>query len=178
VSNYSLDRWKAAEAALGSPVLSNQVSYSIVHRAPEDDLVPYARAHDRLVIAYSPLSQGWVSGRYTATNPPPGGVRAMNPLFLPVNLERGAGLLASLREVADAHDATTSQIALAYLLHDPAVVAIPGASGEEQVERNAAAADIVLADDEYAALVGAARGFVPLTGRSTLVPLARRRLHR
>lgn len=178
VSNYSLDRWKAAEKALGSPVLSNQVSYSIVNRKPETDLAPYARANDRLVIAYSPLSQGWVSGRYTATNPPPGGVRAMNPLFLPVNLDRGAGLLASLREVADAHDVTTSQIALAYLLHDPSVVAIPGASSEEQVEGNAAAADIILADDEYAALVAAARGFVPLTGTSALVPLARRRLHR
>ncbi len=178
VSNYSLARWKAAEKALGSPVVSNQVSYSVVNRGPESDLVPYARAADRLVMAYSPLSQGWVSGRYTATNPPPGGVRAMNPLFLPVNLERGAGLLAALREVADAHDATSSQIALAYLLHDPAVVAIPGASGEEQVERNAAAADIILADDEYAALLRAARGFVPLTGRSSVVPLVRRRLHR
>lgn len=178
VSNYSLARWKSAEKALGSPVLSNQVSYSIVNRAPEDDLVAYARANDRLVIAYSPLSQGWVSGRYTATNPPAGGVRAMNPLFLPVNLERGAGLLASLREVADAHHASTSQIALAYLLHDPAVVAIPGASSEEQVERNAAAADIILADDEYAALAAAARGFVPLTGASAVVPLLRRRLHR
>ncbi|HEY8790413.1 MAG TPA: aldo/keto reductase [Actinopolymorphaceae bacterium] len=178
VSNYSLDRWQAAERALGTPVLSNQVSYSIVHREPEDDLIPYARANGRLVIAYSPLSQGWVSGRYTADNPPPGNVRAMNPLFLPANLERGAGLLAVLREVADAHEATTSQIALAYLLRDPAVVAIPGASGEEQVEENAAAGDIVLADDEYAALVGAARGFVPLTGPSTVLPLIRRRLHR
>jgi aryl-alcohol dehydrogenase-like predicted oxidoreductase len=178
VSNYSLKRWKAAEKALGSPVLSNQVSYSIVNRAPEDDLVPYARANDRLVIAYSPLSQGWVSGRYTADNPPSGGVRAMNPLFLPVNFERGAGLLAALREVADAHDATSSQIALAYLLHDPAVVAIPGASSEKQVEKNAEAGDIVLADDEYSALARAAREFVPVTGRSATIPLLWRRLHR
>lgn len=177
VSNYSLDRWKSAEKALGSPVLSNQVSYSIVNRKSEADLVPYALANDRLVIAYSPLSQGWVSGRYTADNPPSGGVRAMNPLFLPVNLERGAGLLAALREVADAHKVTSSQIALAYVLHDPAVVAIPGASSEEQVEKNAAAGDVVLADDEYAELARAARGFVPLTGPSTAVPRLRRLLH-
>lgn len=178
VSNYSLARWQAAERALGTPVLSNQVSYSIVNREPEKDLVPYARAQDRLVIAYSPLSQGWVSGRYTADNPPSGGVRALNPLFLPVNLERGAGLLAALREVADAHDVTSSQIALAYLLHDPAVVAIPGASSEEQVEKNAAAGDIVLADDEFAELARAAHGFVPLTGPSTALPRLRRLLHR
>jgi aryl-alcohol dehydrogenase-like predicted oxidoreductase len=178
VSNYSLARWKAAEKALGSPVLSNQVSYSIVNRAPEESLVPYARANDRLVIAYSPLSQGWVSGRYTAANPPSGGVRSMNSLFLPVNLERGAGLLSALREVADAHDMTPSQIALAYLLHDPAVVAIPGASGEEQVEKNAAAADVDLTDDEYAALARAASGFVPLTGPSSVARMLRRRWHR
>jgi aryl-alcohol dehydrogenase-like predicted oxidoreductase len=178
VSNYSLARWKAAEKALGSPVLSNQVSYSIVNRAPESDLVPYARDNQRLVMAYSPLSQGWVSGRYTADNPPSGGVRAMNPLFLPVNLERGAGLLGALREVADAHAVTSSQIALAYLLHDPAVVVIPGASSEEQVEKNAAAGDIVLAGDEYAALVRAARDFVPLTGPSTALAMVRRRLRR
>lgn len=178
VSNYSLARWKAAEKALGSPVLSNQVSYSIVNREPEADLVPYARANDRLVIAYSPLSQGWVSARYTAANPPSGGVRAMNPLFLPVNLERGAGLLSALREVADAHHMTSSQIALAYLLHDPAVVAIPGASSEEQVEKNAEAGDIVLADDEYAVLAGAARDFEPVTGPSTALSMVRRRLRR
>ena len=104
VSNYSLDRWRAAEDALGRPVLSNQVEYSLAHRGPEDDLLPYAAEHDRLVIAYSPLAQGLLSGRYSADNPPSGRVRRINPLFLPENLERAAPLLATLREVADAHD--------------------------------------------------------------------------
>src|SRR5947207_11985530 len=53
VSNYSLRRWRAAEDALGSPVLSNQVPYSLVARSPEDELLPYARAHGRVVLAYS-----------------------------------------------------------------------------------------------------------------------------
>ena len=76
----------------------------------------------------------------------------MNPLFLPENLERAAPLLAALREVADAHGVTPSQAALAYLVHHPQVVAIPGASSVEQVEANAAAGDLVLAADEYEAL--------------------------
>ncbi|MFC7550265.1 aldo/keto reductase [Plantactinospora sp. GCM10030261] len=175
VSNYSLKRWRMAEAWLGRPVLSNQVSYSIAHRRAEDDLLPYAEQHGRLVIAYSPLSQGFVSGRYDAKHPPSGAVRRANPLFLPENLERGAHLLATLREVADAHQVTPSQIALAYVLRNPSVVAIPGASSVEQVERNAEAADLDLTDDEYAALNRAAREFTPVTGLAAVPGLIRAR---
>src|SRR5262244_4172878 len=62
VSNYSLQRWRAAEDALGSRVLSNQVPYSMVARSPERDLLPYAAERGRIVLAYSPLAQGLLSG--------------------------------------------------------------------------------------------------------------------
>ncbi|GAB3799553.1 aldo/keto reductase [Micromonospora zhanjiangensis] len=175
VSNYGLRRWRYAEAVLGRRVLSNQVQYSLAHRAPEDDLLPYAQSAGRLVIAYSPLAQGFLSGRYGADNPPAGAVRRANPLFLPENLDRGARLLGTLREVADAHDATPSQIALAYLIRHPSVVAIPGASSVEQMERNAAAADLDLTDDEYAALAREARAFRPITGAAALPKLIQAR---
>ncbi len=113
VSNYSLRRWRAAEDALGSRVLSNQVPYSLVARFPERDLLPFAQAHGRVVLAYSPLAQGLLSGRYDPGNRPANRVRAANPLFLPVNLQRAAELIAALREVAEAHSATPAQIALA-----------------------------------------------------------------
>ena len=58
--------------------------------------------------------------------------------------------------MADAHSASAAQIALAWVLHSPAVVAIPGASSVEQLESNVAAAEITLADDEYLALRQAA----------------------
>ena len=164
VSNYGTERWQAAEQALGRPVLSNQVQYNLAQSKPESRLLPYAAAHGRLIIAYSPLAQGFLSGRYTASNPPSGSVRRMNPLFLPENLERGAALQSVVRDIADAHDATPSQIALAYVVHHPYVVAIPGASSVEQVEKNAAAGDIVLADDEYTALQSAASSFTPVGG--------------
>jgi aryl-alcohol dehydrogenase-like predicted oxidoreductase len=105
-------------------------------------------------------------------------VRRANPYFLPENLERGAALIATLREVADAHDATPSQIALAYLLRHPNVVAIPGASSVEQLERNAAAAEIDLTDDEYAALSTEARQFRPITGLAAVPKLVRARTGR
>src|SRR5262250_65278 len=64
VSNYSLQRWRAAEDALGGRVLSNQVRYSLAARSPEQDLLPYASSQGRVVLAYSPLAQGLLSGRY------------------------------------------------------------------------------------------------------------------
>src|SRR3954464_6700332 len=119
VSNFSLARWRAAEESLGSPVLSNQVQYSLVARKPDADLVPYAQANERLVIAYSPLGMGLLSGRYTATNPPSGSARLNNPLFLPETLDRAQPLIDAVRAVADAHDAQPAQVALAWVIsHD------------------------------------------------------------
>ncbi|WBB47471.1 aldo/keto reductase [Verrucosispora sp. WMMA2044] len=176
VSNYSLRRWQVAEAALGRRVLSNQVRYSMLDRKPEEDLLRYAEQAGRLVIAYSPLAQGFLSGRYDANHPPVGAIRRANPYFLPENLARGGALIETLRQVAAAHDATPSQIALAYVLRHPNVVAIPGASSVEQLERNAAAAEIDLTDDEYAALVNAARAFRPVTGLAAVPKLIRSRM--
>ncbi|NHC45946.1 aldo/keto reductase [Motilibacter aurantiacus] len=178
VSNYSLDRWQQAEEELGSRVLSNQVQYSLVRRDPERDLIPYARERGRVVIAFSPLAQGLLSGRYSPDDRPTGGVRALNRHFLPENLRRSARLLDTLREVADAHEAKPAQIALAWVIRDPHVVAIPGASSVEQLERNAAAADIVLAPDEVEALSAAAEAYEPTTGAATVTELLRSRLGR
>src|SRR5712692_6033348 len=173
VSNYSLRRWRAAEDALGSRVLSNQVPYSLVARFPERDLLPFAQAHGRVVLAYSPLAQGLLSGRYDPGNRPANRVRAANPLFLPVNLQRAAELIAALREVAEAHSATPAQIALAWVIRHPAVAAIPGASSVEKLEHNAAAADIDLTSDQYQALAAAAVRFRPITGPAAIPQLAR-----
>jgi aryl-alcohol dehydrogenase-like predicted oxidoreductase len=178
VSNYSLARWQAAEKALGRRVLSNQVRYSLVDRAPEQDLLPFAAASGRVVIAYSPLAQGLLSSRYDRDNRPANRVRASNPLFLPENLDRAAPLISVLREVADAHQARPAQIALAWAVRHPAVTAIPGASSVEQLESNAVAAEIDLSDDEYAALSAASDRFQPVTGRAAVPALVRGRLRR
>jgi aryl-alcohol dehydrogenase-like predicted oxidoreductase len=175
VSNYSLPRWRAAEAALGTRVLSNQVSYSLVDRSPEQDLLPFAEATDHVVIAYSPLAQGLLSGKYHRTSRPVNRIRAANPLFLPDNLERARDLIATLREVADAHSATAAQIALAWVIHRPGVAAIPGASSVGQLESNVAAASIELTDGEHQALHAEAARFRPVTGPAALPHLLRAR---
>jgi aryl-alcohol dehydrogenase-like predicted oxidoreductase len=176
VSNYSLERWRAAEAALGSPVLSNQVQYSLAHPQPAADLVPYAQREGRVVIAYSPLAQGLLAARYDEGHRPPGGVRAMNPLFLPENLRRAGPLLAVLREVAAGAGVTPAQVALAWVLRHGCVAAIPGASSVAQLEHNVAAADLVLKDDEMGALSDAAGEFRPVVGSRAAVALVRQRV--
>ena len=175
VSNYSLERWRKADVALGSPVISNQVHFNLAHLAPLDDLVPFAEAENRMIMAYSPLAQGLLGGRYGVGNTP-GGVRATNPLFGTENLRRAEPLLGVLREVAAAHDARPAQVALAWLLGLPQVVVIPGASSVEQLEFNVAAADLDLAADEHEALTAAARNFHPVSAAQTLVEGARGKL--
>jgi aryl-alcohol dehydrogenase-like predicted oxidoreductase len=176
VSNYSLARWEAAQRALGRPVLSNQVRYNLVDRRPEGDLLPWAQAHDRVIIAYSPLAQGLLSGRYDVDHRPSGMVRRASPAFHPENLLRAEPMLDVLREVAQAHGATPSQVALAWLIRRPNVVVIPGASSVAQVEVNATAADINLSDDEDAALATASDRFHPVGAVSVLPDLLRERL--
>ena len=173
VSNFSRARWEDAERALGRPVMSNQVQYSLVQRKPERELLPYAQRAGRLVIAYSPLAQGLLSGHYDGTNPPRGWVRRTNVLFLPENIARGGELLDALREVAKGHDATSAQVALAWVIRHPNVVAIPGASSVAQLESNVAAADLELSEDDDARLTGAADRFEPRQGPSTFPALAR-----
>ncbi len=174
VSNYSLARWKKADAALGRPVISNQVQFSLAMADPLDDLVPFAERENRMIMAYSPLAQGLLGGKYSAENRP-GGVRATNKLFGKENLERAKPLLDTLREVASAHDVKPAQAALAWLLALPRVVVIPGASSVEQMEFNAAAADLDLDAGSVEALTAAARAFQPLSAGKTLVGEVRQR---
>jgi aryl-alcohol dehydrogenase-like predicted oxidoreductase len=176
VSNFSLARWRAAEDALGSPVLSNQVQYSLVARKPDAELVPYAQSNDRLVIAYSPLGMGLLSGRYTSAHAPTGSARLNNPLFLPESLDRAQPLIDAVRAVANAHDATPAQVALAWVISHDNVIAIPGASTVDQLVANVAAADLELTIDEIAALTRASDAFQPPSGAGAYAKVARRRL--
>ncbi|MGO9158604.1 aldo/keto reductase [Mycobacterium sp.] len=177
VSNYSLARWQRADAALGRPVISNQVDFSLARPGALEDLVPFAERENRIVIAYSPLAQGLLGGKYGLNNRP-GGVRAVNSLFGTENLRRIEPLLQTLRDVAAEADAKPAQVALAWLISLPGVVAIPGASSVEQLEFNVAAADIQLSAGSRDALTTAARAFRPVSTRRFLTDTVRERLGR
>jgi aryl-alcohol dehydrogenase-like predicted oxidoreductase len=154
VSNYSLRRWKNAEKELGGPVLSNQVLFNLVRRQPLRNLIPYAASNERVIIAYSPLAQGLLSGKY-GPDKRPRGFRArnpLNPLASAANLTRALPLIEALREIGTSHRATPAQVALAWVLSHPNTVAIPGASSVAQVRQNAQAADLDLSEDEITRL--------------------------
>jgi aryl-alcohol dehydrogenase-like predicted oxidoreductase len=175
VSNYSLARWQAAERALRGTVLTNQVRFSLVDRRPlASGMIDWAAEHGRIVMAYSPLAQGLLSGRYDAEHRPTA-MRASQAAFLPENLERAAGLIDALRRVAAAHDATPAQVALAWVVSHAGVVAIPGASSVSQMEHNAAAADLELSEEERSELLAAAESFEPLSRRQGFEQVVRQR---
>src|SRR6478672_4303586 len=177
VSNYSLERWKKADDALGRPVISNQVLFSLARPGPLEDLVPFAQRENRIVMAYSPLAQGLLGGRYGLDNRP-GGVRAKNQLFGTENLRRVEPLLQTLRDVATEVGAKPAQVALAWLISLPNVVAIPGASSVEQLEFNVAAADLELTTESRDALTAAARAFKPVSASRFLIDLVREKVPR
>jgi aryl-alcohol dehydrogenase-like predicted oxidoreductase len=154
VSNHSLAQWQAAESALGGPVLSNQVRFSLIARAPELELLPWAQREGRLIIAYSPLGQGLLSGKYQKA--PPRNFRRARRAFSDESRQRLQPLVDALGEIAAKEGATSSQVALAWLIRKPNVVAIPGASNVRQLEENVGAADIELSDDDDARLTALA----------------------
>ena len=155
VSNHSLVQWRQAERALGAPVIANQVELSLLRPEPLRDLIPYAAEQGRVVVAYSPLAQGLLADRDMAAGRDfrraMRGRVAADP--------RLADLRATVREVAAVHDATAAQIALAWVLAQPATIAIPGARTLEQLEANAAAAEIPITPDEVERLTAAAEAF-------------------
>src|SRR6185437_16880929 len=75
-------RWQKADAALGRPVISNQVHFSLAFPKALKNLVPFAERENRIVIAYSPLEQGLLGGKYGVDNRP-GGVRAITHCSAP-----------------------------------------------------------------------------------------------
>jgi aryl-alcohol dehydrogenase-like predicted oxidoreductase len=175
VSNYSLSRWRAAEGALGRPVFSNQVRFSLIDRRPLTGIAEWAATNDRVLIAYSPLAQGLLSGRYDAEHRPTA-MRAHSLAFLPENLDRARLLIATLTDIAASHDATAAQVALAWVISHPNVVAIPGASTVAQLKRNAEAADLELTADDMHRLMDAADAYHPIRGIAAVPPLVRSRV--
>jgi aryl-alcohol dehydrogenase-like predicted oxidoreductase len=99
-------------------------------------------------------------------------------LFLPQNVVAVRDLLESVRTVAKNHDATSSQVALAWVVSHPNVIAIPGASSRAQLESNVAAADLQLDDHEIRELTAASDAFHPVRGPVAAAKVIKRRIHR
>ncbi len=153
VSNYNAEQMRRAYAILQArdiPLASNQVHYSLLHRAPEYNGVLHAcRELGVTLIAYSPLEMGLLTGKYTPENPP-GGVRSRR--YSRGYLARIRPLIGLMREIGQQHGGKTpAQIALNWVMSKGAVP-IPGAKNARQAESNAGALGWQLTAAEIAAL--------------------------
>jgi aryl-alcohol dehydrogenase-like predicted oxidoreductase len=160
VSNWSREQTRGAvELARErgfAKIVSSQPQYSLLHREPEQDVIPASRENGVSQIVYSPLAQGVLSGKYRPGDSFPADTRAAT---------RGDGFMSQylgddvlervqrLGPIAAGLGITTAQLALAWVLHEPNVAsAIVGASRPEQLRDNAAASGVALDADTVQAI--------------------------
>jgi aryl-alcohol dehydrogenase-like predicted oxidoreductase len=150
----------AHQRALGRPAFTAaQLYYSLVGRDAEHELIPQCRADDLGVIVWSPLSSGYLTGRYRDGAP---GGRRTTFTFPPVDPDLGPRGVDAVAAVAEARGVTMAQVALAWVLAQPGITsAIVGASSLEQLDDNLAAAAFELVPEELAAL-DAATALAPI----------------
>ncbi len=159
VSNYSASQMQKAHEELhrlGFELATNQVDYSLMNRRMESNgVLETAKERGMTIIAYSPLAQGILSGKFHDEPESVGrirGIRKYRGIFREKSLADSRPLVEALREIGRKHDATPAQTALAWTVqfHGDAVVAIPGATKVGQAEDNARAMRVVLTGDELA----------------------------
>lgn len=152
VSNYGAGQMYAAYEALarhGLRLASNQVHYSLLNRAPETDgVLDACRDLGVTLIAYSPLAQGLLTGKYGPGTKPSGMMRRAGRSFSGRNLARVEPVVRILRELGEDHGREPSQVALNWLAGQPGVLPIPGAKNEAQALQNAGALALELSGEE------------------------------
>ena len=155
VSNYSIQEMRSIDRELqsrGLRLATNQIEFSLLRRSPESSgLIAACRELGVVPLAYSPIGQGRLTGKYSAANPPPG-----KRGFSAHPMQLVDAVVAELRRIGAQHDGRTpSQVALNWLIAKGAVP-IPGAKNRKQAEENAGALGWSLTDAELAALDAAA----------------------
>lgn len=155
-----------SEAAAGTvrrahavhPVTAVQSEYSLWWRRPEEDVLSVCAELGIGFVPFSPLGKGFLTGTVDTTTTFEQGndIRATIPRFAPDALQHNAGIVDEVRAVAEAHDATPGQVALAWLLsRQPWIVPIPGTTKLHRLEENLAAVDLTLEDAELDRLTAA-----------------------
>jgi aryl-alcohol dehydrogenase-like predicted oxidoreductase len=156
VSNFDVSQLRRAQAI--APVETLQPPYSLLERAIEDEILPFAEREGIGVVTYSPMASGLLSGAMTRERIaalPDDDWRKHDERFQEPALSRHLELVERLRAVGDRHDTTPGAIAIAWTLHHSAVDgAIVGFRRPDQIEPLLAAAAIKLSDDDLATIAG------------------------
>ena|SRR5947209_6845561 len=126
-----------------------ELYYSLVGRDVEHELVPLLQDACIGMLVWSPLAGGFLTGRYTRSNPQGDGGRLSAFDILPMDKERGYDLIDALTRIARAHDTSVAAVSLAWLLTRPAVTSVLiGASKISQLQDNLRAVDVKLSPEE------------------------------
>ncbi|MEG3153340.1 aldo/keto reductase family protein [Sphingomonas sp. RB1R13] len=155
-SEWPADKIQAALDMVGvEKFVSSQPQYSLVHRDPEDKVIPLCAANGISQIVWSPLGQGVLTGKYQPGRAPPPGSRAtndrMNDFIGGMLREPLLVAVEKLKPLADEAGLSLSQFALAWILREPNIAsAIIGASRPEQVIDNAGASGAIVAPELFA----------------------------
>jgi aryl-alcohol dehydrogenase-like predicted oxidoreductase len=151
VSNFDVEQMKRAQKI--APITSLQPPYSMLRRAIEEEILPFAQANNIGVINYSPMVSGLLTGKMTAdrvANFPQDDWRRRAGEFNEPRLSRNLRLVELLREIGRPHNVQPGVVAVAWTLHHPAITAaIVGGRSPQQVEGLAPALHFRLTGDEY-----------------------------
>lgn len=135
-----------------------QAYYSLAGRELEREIVPMLNDQKMGLLVWSPLAGGFLTGRFTRSGSTPEDARRARFNFPPVNLEKGYAIVDAMGNVAKRHDASIPQIALAWLLHQPAVTSvIIGAKKASQLKDNLGSVDVKLTDADLKELDAVSR---------------------
>ena len=149
VSNFAVRDLEEARSALSATdIVSNQVQYSMIHREIEKEVLPYCQKEGITVLAWGPLGEGALTGKYSKRRRPKDQVREGHSFFRPDNIESINRLVRVLEEVGGKRGKSPAQIALNWLTTNDCVVPIPGAKNPKQVEENAGAGGWSLTREE------------------------------
>jgi aryl-alcohol dehydrogenase-like predicted oxidoreductase len=147
VSNFSLDQ--LAEARKHAPIESVQPPYSLFWRHIEKGLLPYCVENNITVLAYSPMAQGILTGKFGPGHTfEKGDNRAANRLFGPDVFPKALKALELLKPIAARHGITLGQLALAWVCAQPNTCAIAGARSAEQIMESAKASLVRLSPED------------------------------
>ncbi|HEY9879586.1 MAG TPA: aldo/keto reductase [Leptolyngbyaceae cyanobacterium] len=164
VSNYSAKKMREAHSYLaenGIPLAVNQVQYSLLNRDIEQNgILETARDLGIAILAYSPLAQGLLTGKYSLENyQRPSGARRLAPQFSREGLAKLEPVIQVLREIGQGCDRTPAQVALNWLIAQGNVVPIPGAKNARQASQNAGALGWIMTESERAAIDQVTRSY-------------------
>jgi aryl-alcohol dehydrogenase-like predicted oxidoreductase len=151
VSNFSTEQMQRVGKI--APITSLQPPYSMLRRAIEAEILPFAQENGIGVVNYSPMLSGLLAGKMTPeriVSLPLDDWRRKNVEFSEPRLSRNLRLVELLRVIGNEHGVTPGVVAVAWTLHHPAITAaIVGGRSPRQVEETAAALSFRLTDDEY-----------------------------